>query len=148
MNFGTSRLGAVGAKLSTLLGTASVITLAGAIGAQAQQVAQQTAQAGETPEEVLITRSLIRGATAVRVPVTTLNPRDFVTSGALTTAELFKTVTAARLEVTTAATASGARIERAQRVSLRNLDLTGAVRSLLLIDGFRFPPQADGVCEI
>src|SRR5262245_66627894 len=92
MNFCKTRLSAVGAKLSVLLGTASVMTLAGAIGAQAQQVAQQTAQAGETPEEVLITGSLIRGTTAVGVPVTNLNPRDFVTPRPLTTAELFKRV--------------------------------------------------------
>ncbi len=146
MNFTKSRLSAIGARLSTLLGTASIMTMASAIAAHGQ--AQMAQAGGETPEEVLITGSLIHGAAAVGVPVTNLNPRDFVTSGALTTAELFKTIPAARLEVTTAATASGARIERAQRVNIRNLDLTGAVRSLLMIDGVRFPPQADGVCEI
>src|SRR6266446_3378164 len=151
MNLTASRLNGVGAKLATLLGTASLLTMANAIAAQAQQVAQaQMAQAGpeEIPETVLITGSLIHGAIAVGVPVTNLNPRDFVTSGALTTAELFRTVPAARLEVTSSATASGARIERGARVNLRNLDLVGGTRSLMMIDGMRVPPQGDGFCEL
>jgi len=151
MNLTTSRLSGLGAKLTMLLGSASLLAMANAIAAQGQEVAQApTAQAGpaEIPETVLITGSLIHGAVAVGVPVTNLNPRDFVTSGALTTAELFKTVPAARLEVTSSATASGARIERGARVNLRNLDLVGGTRSLMMIDGMRVPPQGDGVCEL
>ena len=56
-------------KLTTLMGSASLLTLASALSAHAQQVAQaQTAQAEEIPETVLITGSLIRGTAAVGVP--------------------------------------------------------------------------------
>src|SRR3954464_9821626 len=110
-------------KLSTLLGTASLVTMASVMAAHAQQVAQaQMAQAApaEVPEQVLITGSLIHGTAAVGVPVTNLSPQDFTQTGALTTAELFKTVPAALVTPTTSATQTGARIERATRVNLRN----------------------------
>ena len=73
-------------KLATLLGSASLLTMANAMTAQAQQLAQaQMAQAGpqEVPEQVLITGSLIRGTAAVGVPVTNLSPQDFAQTGAL-----------------------------------------------------------------
>src|SRR5258708_32840030 len=81
-------------KLTTLLGTASFLTMANAIAAQAQQVAQaQMTQAQpEVPEQVLITGSLIRGTVAVGVPVTNLGAQDFKTTGALTTADLFRSI--------------------------------------------------------
>jgi hypothetical protein len=72
-------------RLRALLGTASFLTLATSLDAQAQQVAQaQTAQANpmEVPEQVLITGSLIRGTAAVGVPVTNLSPQDYRTTGA------------------------------------------------------------------
>src|SRR6185369_3890011 len=46
----------------------------------------------EVPEQVLITGSLIRGTAAVGVPVTNLSPQDSARTGALTTADLFRTV--------------------------------------------------------
>ena len=64
------------AKLATLLGSASFVTLAASMAAHAQQNQQlaqaQMAQATpeEIPEQVLITGSLIRGTAAVGVPVT------------------------------------------------------------------------------
>ena len=64
-------------KLATLLGTASLLTLAHALVAQAQQqVAQgQVAQAQEgVPEQVLITGSLIHGTAAVGVPRPMIKP--------------------------------------------------------------------------
>ena len=144
-----SRFDSWGAKLAALLGTGSFLTMAQILAANAQPMTM-TAQAspGEVPEQVLITGSLIRGAVAVGVPVTNLSPQDFVQSGALTTAELFKTVPAALVTPTTSATQTGARIERASRVNLRNLDLPGGTRSLLMVDGMRVPAQGTGLCQI
>ena len=119
-------------KLATLLGTASLLTMANAMAAQAQQVAQaQMAQAGpaEVPEQVLITGSLIHGAVAVGVPVTNLSPQDFAQTGALTTADLFRTIPAANVSPGPVAVQSGANIERATKVNLRGLDTGTATRS-------------------
>src|SRR5215469_3865385 len=130
-------------KVAALLGSASMMTMAGAIAAQAQQVAQaQMAQAGpqEVPEQVLVTGSLIRGTVAVGVPVTNLSPQDFAQTGALTTADLLRTVPAANVEPGAVATNSGANLERQTHVNLRGLDTGNAPRSLLMIDGVRFPP--------
>src|SRR5258708_40210639 len=82
------------ARLTTLFGTASFLTLATSLDAQAQQVAQaQMAQAQpEVPEQVLITGSLIRGTVAVGVPVTNLGAQDFKTTGALSSADLFRSI--------------------------------------------------------
>ncbi len=138
-------------KLATLLGTASIMTMASAIQAQAQQVAQaQTAQGApaEVPEQVLITGSLIHGAAAVGVPVTNLSPQDFAQTGALTTADLFRTVPAANVSPGPVAVQSGANIERATRVNIRQLDTGNATRSLLMVDGVRVPGQGNGTCEI
>ena len=137
-------------KIAVLMGTASLLTISAALSAQAQQVAQaQMAQAGapEAPEEVLITGSLIRGAAAVGVPVTNLNLQDFKTTGAIKTADLFRTVPAANVYPTGDATNSGGHLERETRVNLRGLDATGP-RALMMVDTIRFPPQADGICAI
>jgi len=133
-------------RLTSLLGTASLFTLANAVAAQAQQMAQ--AQPQEVPEQVLITGSLIHGTAAVGVPVTNLSPQDFAQTGALTTADLFRTVPQANVSPGPVGTQSGANIERATRVNLRGLDTGNGVRSLLMIDGMRFPPQGNGQCEI
>ena len=138
-------------KLATLMGSASLLTIACALAAQAQQVAQtQMAQANpqEVPEQVLVTGSLIRGTAAVGVPVTNLSPRDFAQTGALTTADLFRTIPAANVSPGPVATQSGANLERATRVNLRGLDTGNAPRSLLMVDGMRFPPQGHGLCTI
>src|SRR6266571_5908846 len=135
-------------KLATLMGSASLLTLTSALAAQAQQVAQaQMAQAQEVPEQVLITGSLIHGTAAVGVPVTNLNVQDFRQTGALTTADLFRTIPVANVSPGAVATNSGGHLERETRVNIRGLDQTGP-RSLLMVDGFRFPPQADGICSI
>src|SRR5579871_1843262 len=138
-------------KVATLLGTASLLTMASAMAAHAQQVAQaQTAQAApeELPEQVLITGSLIHGAAAVGVPVTNLSPQDFAQTGALTTADLFRTIPAANVSPGPVAVQSGANIERATRVNIRQLDTGNATRSLLMVDGVRVPGQGNGTCEI
>src|SRR2546423_37050 len=137
-------------KLATLMGSASLLTLANMLAAQAQQVAQvQTAQAAEEiPEQVLITGSLIRGTAAVGVPVTNLSPQDFAQTGALTTADLFRNVPSANVSPGPVATNSGANIDRGTRVNIRGLDNNTGVRTLLMIDGLRFVPQAFGGCTI
>src|SRR5215467_4053413 len=152
MNHSLSNNTAIGSKLAALLGSASLLTLANATGAyaQAQQLAQgmAVAQAEEVPETVLITGSLIRGTAAVGVPVTNLNPQDFAMTGALTTADLFRTFPAANVTPGPVATNAGNNIERATRVNIRGLDTPDATRSLLMVDGMRFPAQGNGLCEI
>jgi iron complex outermembrane receptor protein len=116
-----------------------------AIDAKAQG---EVAQADEIPETVLITGSLIRGTAAVGVPVTNLSPMDFAQSGALTTADLFRTFPAANVAPGPVATMSGANIERGTKVNLRGLDTGNATRSLMMIDGMRFPGQGNGQCTV
>ena len=132
-------------KLATLLGSASLLTMAGANAGQAQPM---TAQADQAPETVLITGSLIRGTVAVGVPVTNLNPMDYTQTGALTTSDLFRTFPAANVSPGPVATEGGSNIERGTRVNLRQLDTGNAPRSLLMVDGVRFPPQGNGLCAI
>src|ERR1700674_1129552 len=136
-------------KLATLMGSASLLTLTNVLAAQAQQVAQaQMAQAAqEVPEQVLITGSPIHGPAALGVPVTNLNVQDFRQTGAQTLADLFRTVPVANVSPGAVATNSGGHLERETRVNIRGLDQTGP-RSLLMVDGMRFPPQADGICAI
>ncbi len=83
MNFQTT------SRVTTLLGTASLLAMA-----QAEQVyaAEMVAQAEEIPETVLITGSLIRGTSAVGVPVINLSPQDFAMTGTLTTSDLFRNI--------------------------------------------------------
>jgi outer membrane receptor protein involved in Fe transport len=136
----------IGAKLTALLGSASLLTIAytGAAYAQGEQIAQ----AEEIPETVLITGSLIRGTAAVGVPVTNLAPMDFAVTGALTTADLFRTFPAANVSPGAPATAAGNFVGRNTRVNLRGLDTGDAVRSLLMVDGMRYPAQGQGLCMI
>jgi iron complex outermembrane recepter protein len=136
-------------KLATLMGTASFLTMVSALSAQAQQMTAQAqmAQAEAVPEQVLITGSLIHGTAAVGVPVTNLGTQDFTQTGAITIGDLFRTVPEATVAPGPAAVNSGGHQERETRVNIRGLDQTGP-RTLLMIDGLRFPPQADGLCAI
>ena len=145
MNSSSLGLDAYGVRLATLLGSASLLTMANALPAYAQGA---VAQNEEIPETVLITGSLIRGTAAVGVPVTNLSPQDFAMTGALTTADLFRTFPAANVAAGPVATMSGANIERATKVNIRGLDSGTATRSLMMIDGMRFPGQGNGLCEI
>jgi len=141
------------AKLATLLGSASFFTLAASLAASAQQnqqVAQaQMAQAApdELPEQVLITGSLIRGTAAVGVPVTNLSVQDIRMTGSLTTSDLFRTVPQFNVIPGPVGT-QAANVERGTRVNLRQLDTGSAPRSLMMIDGVRYPPQGNGLCQI
>ncbi|HXJ01622.1 MAG TPA: TonB-dependent receptor plug domain-containing protein [Micropepsaceae bacterium] len=148
-------------KLTALFGSASFLTLAHTIAAQAQpapqtqvaqaQVAQaQMAQAAptEVPEQVLITGSLIHGAAAVGVPVTNLGTNDFAQTGSLTTADLFRTVPSALVSPGPIATNANNNIGKQTRVNIRNLDPNDGTRSLLMVDGYRFPPQGEADCTV
>jgi iron complex outermembrane receptor protein len=136
-------------KLTILMGSASLATLASALSAQAQQTAQaQMPQASvEVPEQVLVTGSLIHGAAAVGVPVTNLGTQDFTETGNVTIGDLFRTVPSANVAPGPSAVNSNGHQERETRVNIRGLDQTGP-RTLLMVDGVRFPPQADGICAI
>src|SRR5262245_2157879 len=148
----TTRRTALGTQLVTLLGTASLLTMANAASAQAQgqMTAQaQSAQAEEVPENVLITGSLIRGTVAVGVPVTNLGMQDFATTGALSASDLFRTIPEFNVGAGPGAgTIAAGRAEGGTRVNLRQLDTGSAPRNLMMIDGMRFPPQDQGLCQI
>jgi outer membrane receptor protein involved in Fe transport len=146
MNTGNSRVSAFAAKLSALLGSASLFTMATAISGQDRALGAQSVD--EIPENVLVTGSLIRGTVAVGVPVINISPMDFAQVGALTTADLFKNFPAANFSSGDIGTTAAARIDRGQKINLRNLDTTNSVRELLLIDGLRFPPQGNGLCAV
>ncbi len=140
----TSQLCVHGSRLTALLGTASLLTLA-----QAERVhaAEMVAQAEEIPETVLITGSLIRGTAAVGVPVVNLSPQDFAMTGTLTASDLFRTIPQFNVNPGPVAT-QAANNERGTRVNLRQLDTGSAPRSLMMIDGMRYPQQGNGLCQI
>src|SRR5215469_8694966 len=146
---GGSEMNSKASRFATLMGSASLLSLS-AITANAQQTAQaQTAQMtpGEVPEQVLITGSLIHGAAAIGVPVTNLGAQDFTETGNVLIGDLFRTVPQANVAPGPSAVNSGGHQERETRVNIRGLDQTGP-RSLLMVDGVRYPPQADGICAI
>src|ERR1041385_5897950 len=78
-------------RVASLLGSASLLAMAGAGGSAAQQLAQaQMAAPAEVPEQVLITGSLIRGTPANGATVTNISPQDFAQTGSFTSTDLFK----------------------------------------------------------
>src|SRR5690242_7141652 len=135
-------------RLASLMGSASFLTMVAAVSANAQQTAQaQMPATAAVPEQVLVTGSLIHGAAAVGVPVTNLGTQDFTETGNVLIGDLFRTVPQANVAPGPSAVNSGGHQERETRVNIRGLDGTGP-RSLLMVDGVRFPPQADGLCAI
>lgn len=115
-------------RAATLLGTASLATFGTA--------AMAAEPANVAAEEVLITGSLIRGAPAVGVPVTQLGGEEFAEQAAVTVSDLFRKVPALSVIASTAHGAAGSNLTHAQRVNIHN---QGASRTLMLIDGMRFP---------
>jgi iron complex outermembrane receptor protein len=111
------------------------------------RAAEMVAQAEEIPETVLITGSLIRGTEAVGVPVIGLSPQDFAMTGTLTASDLFRTIPQFNTAPGPVAT-QGAAEERGVRVNLRQLDTGSANRSLLMIDGLRYPSQSADLCQV
>jgi len=106
--------------------------------AMSAQVAQAAPM--EVPEQVLITGSLIHGTAAVGVPVTNLSTQDFAQTGSLTTADLFRTIPAANVTPGPVGTLANNNIGKQTRVNIRNLDPNDGTRSLMMVDGYRFPP--------
>jgi iron complex outermembrane receptor protein len=133
-------------KYAGLLGSASFLILASLTGTHAQQVAQATQTAEQIPEQVLVTGSLIHGAAAVGVPVTSLGDQDFKQTGALTIGDLFKDVPSVVVIASPNVINGGGYINRGQNINIRNLSQKGN-RTLLLIDGMRFPNQGNGGCQ-
>jgi iron complex outermembrane recepter protein len=119
--------------LATLLGTASFLSLA-----SAEALA---AQAAAPVEEVLITGSLIAGAPAVGVPVTSLNIEDFRNTGAASISELMRNVPAVHVDLAGAATTHS---KFSQRGNYIDLHLLGPTRALLMVNGMRYPLQSEG----
>ena len=138
-------------RIASLLGSASFLAMSASGGAYAQEVAQaQTTEAAamEVPEQVLITGSLIRGTVAVGVPVTNLGPQDYAQTGSLTTSDLFRTVPAANVTPGPVGTQSNANVGKQTRVNIRGLDPNDGTRTLMMVDGYRFPPQGEADCTI
>src|SRR5690242_15262124 len=131
-------------RVTTLLGTASFLAMT-----QSEQLyaAEMVAQAEEIPETVLITGSLIRGTVAVGVPVINLSPQDLAMTGTLTASDLFRTIPQFNVSPGPVGT-QGAAQERGVRVNLRQLDTGSANRSLMMIEGMRYPSQSSGLCQI
>src|SRR5262245_9189066 len=114
--------GSLARHITVLSGTASLLAMAVAAPAHAQ------VDDPEPPEVVLITGSLIRNTAAVGAPVGTFRPQDFTTTGALTTADLFRFFPAANVSPGPVATESGANTERGVKVNIRGLDSGSAIR--------------------
>jgi iron complex outermembrane recepter protein len=124
---------------------AQALQVAQAQTSQSIQAQAQTARAAsaQVPEQVLITGSLIHGTAAVGVPVTTLSTQDFVQTGSVTTADLFRNVPAA-IVLLPSSQQGGGNSEKGQNVNLHNLDSPTAVRSLMMVDSIRMPPTNHG----
>src|SRR5262249_15017404 len=153
MNLNGSRFANLHSKLAVFLGTASLLTLSNALAGRDSALAGEAMVAAEAipdeiPENVLITGSLIRGTVAVGVPVVNLSPMDFAQTGALTTADLFKTFPGSNFSAGDIGTTAAARVDRGQKINLRNLDTTNSTRELLMVDGLRFPTQGNGLCAV
>jgi iron complex outermembrane receptor protein len=132
MNFTPSRAAA-------FLSTASLVAFAAA-----EAVAAEVAAAAAPVEEILITGSLIRGAAAVGVPVTALGDEDFQESGALTVSDVLRSVPAIQVEASTSIANAGGQINRAIGVDIHTLNSNTSPRTLMLVNGIRFPAAGHG----
>src|SRR5687767_14942664 len=100
-------------------------------------------QAPVTPvEEVLITGSLIAGAAAVGVPVTSLGEDVWRETAAINTVELMKTLPAMEVQEFTSAAFGGGRISGIQDVSIHGQRTGSGTDTLMMINGIRFPLQS------
>jgi iron complex outermembrane receptor protein len=116
------------------------------LGAAATPVlAQPNATPAVAPvEEVLITGSLIHGAPAVGIPVTALGTEDFQRTGALTISDLLRSVPSVQVVASTAITNAGSAISRGTGVDIHGLNSSTSPRTLMMVDGMRYPPQGHG----
>ncbi len=121
------------AKIASLFGTASLITMAGLTGANAQ------------PLEVLITGSLIAGAPSVGVPVTNVGEEQFQEMGAITAAEMLRGVPAIDVDASLTSLRGGGTTGYGQNVAIHGFSGSGGdATTLLLINGRRWPVQGHG----
>ena len=128
-------------RKSALLCGASVMAFAGAAYAQDQSQA--------VPEQVVVTGSLIHGAQAIGVPVISLSVEDFKQTGALTTADLLKSVPSITVQGSLSVANSGGDADGLQQVEIHNIGGgQTAPKTLLLIDGMRIPVQGSGNCVV
>src|ERR1700680_4867150 len=134
----------VASRLSILMGTASLLTIASVVAAQAQVAPTQMAQgqAQELPEQVLITGSLIRGAVAVGVPVTTIGAGDFKEIGALTNggAVIKDPSIVGYTSLDNVSIGTPDDVEAHQNIAIHGIEMRGS-GTLMLVDGMRFPIQ-------
>ena len=75
-------------------------------------------------------------------------PGDLRFTGALTAADLFRTIPQFNNVIPGPVGTQAANNERGTRVNLRQLDTGSAPRSLMMVDGVRYPPQGAGLCQI
>ncbi len=129
--------------MAALLGSASLAAIASCGLAYGQAASAQTAQ-NEVPEQVLITGSLIHGEAAIGVPVVQLGTIEFKQTGALTVSDLLRTVPAIAVEASTSIANAGGQINRAEGVDIHSLNSNTSPRTLMMINGGRFPAQGHG----
>ena len=119
-------------NLAALLGTASFVALGS--GAAQAQVA-----------EVLITGSLIAGAGAVGVPVTTVGEAEFLEQGAITVADMLYSVPAIEVNPTNSSLRGGGSTGYGQRLSIHGFTGSGGdAITLMTINNRRWPIQGHG----
>jgi iron complex outermembrane receptor protein len=117
--------------------------------ATVQADAAATATATDTAgavSEVVITGSLIKGVQAVGAPVKTYSADDFKKQGAVTIGDVLKAEPAITMIAGSNVINGGGYVARAQNINVRNLSQKGT-RTLLLVDGMRFPNQGNGGCQ-
>ncbi len=157
---GTGREGRV-RTIAFLLATASVTGLMTATAAWAEEApasaaltlaadapaaAAAAAPAPAAVQEVVVTGTHIRGVQAVGQPVTTLTDKEFKTAGAVTIGDLLATVPQITMIADSNVINGGGYVARDQNINIRNLSQKGT-RTLLMVDGMRFPNQGNGGCQ-
>ena len=142
--------------MAFLLATASATGLITATAARAED-APSTAILADVPataaapapaavQEIVVTGSHIRGVQAVGEPVTTLTQKEFKQTGAVTIGDLLETVPHITMIADSNVINGGGYVARDQNINIRNLSQKGT-RTLLMIDGIRFPNQGNGGCQ-
>ena len=151
---GTGREGRA-RTIAFLLATASAAGLMTATAARAEEAAlaaaadaaaPAAAPASATVQEIVVTGSHIRGVQAVGQPVTTLSDKEFKQTGAVTIGDLLETVPQITMIADFNVINGGGYVARDQNINIRNLSQKGT-RTLMMIDGMRFPNQGNGGCQ-
>ena len=142
--------------IALLLATASVAGLAMATSARAEEAppvailaadaAPAATPAPATVQEIVVTGTHIRGVQAVGQPVVTLTDKEFKTAGAVTIGDLLETVPQITMIADSNVINGGGYVARDQNINIRNLSQKGT-RTLMMIDGARFPNQGNGGCQ-